>query len=365
MKNPKYNDAKQFPIKQHRFVCDNHPVLKSTAKALAKLETLVSYNESKIVEQGSVNMIQQPAKIAHRIVLSEACRASCDSLSRHLRYSSPTSKLRGHTGRDRKVVIKLSGEEKKQVVAKAKELGITDKEFVRLAFIWFSKEVKEELLTALTDSPKVPWEKLFEEWKANASPDHQSKLGKLREAHSIAYAEGHDRNRAEIDEKIAANKAWLIDNCWAKSVLRDDNGKMDWDAVTQMRLATTTEDGDDLLSIALEMTDRQEAINLLMSFELKGFTFSEEEASAVWDEHKEDALEDDEVESFFPQEVSDIKPLDMNPKYTKNLKGTQEMKRIMEDDSYLKEISARIFKERQEKEELEKSRKNESISEID
>ena len=185
-----------FPIKQHRFNTSNHPVVTITAALRAKLSTVLSANEQQMLE-AIENFLQQDENTSVRIVLHEMCRAEATSFDSFLEKSSPVSTCKGHTGRDIKQVIKLTGVEKKAVEKLAKQLKISDKEIVRLGLIWFNRGVRGETISHLENSSKISQMECFREWSKthDGSPSKLKELrGAQKENYESAKWEAIDRN---------------------------------------------------------------------------------------------------------------------------------------------------------------------------
>lgn len=187
-------------IEQHRFVTDKHPCVVSDKKRSNKLATLTTHNERQML-MGLANMTQTDQDTALRIALYEACHTDKGELQEYLQFSSPLSEHRGFQSRDKKVVVQLPKEEKQAVVALAKELGITDKELIRLALIWLVKTVRDGSTKRLTNSRKLTQKTISDEWTRNHPNRRGTTLGPLRAARDEAWTKAVDKAEQEREER--------------------------------------------------------------------------------------------------------------------------------------------------------------------
>ena len=127
-----------FPIKQHRFDTTKHPVIQSTVRCAAKMQTILSQQEELMVA-GLANCLQCNERDAVRIALYELGNDSDRQFIQSLvAASSAGSKLKGHTARNRKLSVSLPAQEKANAEELADELEMTPKELVRLAIIYLA-----------------------------------------------------------------------------------------------------------------------------------------------------------------------------------------------------------------------------------
>ena len=182
-----------FPIKQHRFDTSKHPVIQSTVRCAAKMQSLLSQQEELMVV-GLANCLQCNERNAVRIALYELLNNSDRQFVESLvPASSAVSKLKGHSSRDRKLSLSLPAQEKADVEELADELGITPKELLRLAIIHLAKGIRTEQLTRLTNTPKISQQQLAREWsRANQGEPPSARTKALKEAAAQAYKEAAD-----------------------------------------------------------------------------------------------------------------------------------------------------------------------------
>lgn len=194
-----------FPIKQHRFDTTKHPVIQSTVRCAAKMQTILSQQEELMVA-GLANCLQCNERDAVRVALYEL-RANSDRqfVDALLPASSAVSKLKGHTSRDRQLSVSLPGQEKADAEELADELGMTPKELVRLAIIYLAKGIRTEHLTKLTNTSKISQEQLARDWsKANEGKPPSERTQALKEAAKRAYDEAADLGELNDDLRYKA-----------------------------------------------------------------------------------------------------------------------------------------------------------------
>ena len=182
-----------FPIKQHRFDITKHPVIQSTVRCAAKMQTILSQQEELMVA-GLANCLQCNERDAVRIALYELGNDSDRQFIQSLvAASSAGSKLKGHTARNRKLSVSLPAQEKANAEELADELEMTPKEFVRLAIIYLAKGIRTEHLTKLTNTRKISQQQLAKEWsRANQGKPPSARTKALKETAAQAYKEAAD-----------------------------------------------------------------------------------------------------------------------------------------------------------------------------
>ena len=127
------------------------------------------------------------------------------------RYSDPKSSEKGHTGRDKRVTIKVTKAEKEAATAQAKAHGMSIKHFVRHVILLVRDQIRKGELEDLTNSSKATQQEIGKEW-AKANPDHTSKNSSLKTAWENSYEDARYRNLDEIEERIEDNKNFMMEH---------------------------------------------------------------------------------------------------------------------------------------------------------
>ena len=135
----KYNTGKTkgyFPINKWRCDASKHPVNIASEKCASSTpRALFSQQELQIVV-GLSNTLKCDEGNAVRIALYEASKSAKKAHEMAFRYARSASTEKGHEGRSSESRWKLPKTEKLAAAKAAKELGITDAEFIRLSSIW-------------------------------------------------------------------------------------------------------------------------------------------------------------------------------------------------------------------------------------
>ena len=210
------NGSNQFgnwSFTKHRFNTEKHPVITTKQLKRAKLETVLSSQEKQMLG-GLTNTLQVEENEAIRIALYEASRSVSKGVETYRRHSDPQSTLTAHRGRNKKIAVKLPGTEKIQATKAAKQIGISEREFVRLSIIWLQKSILDESICRLTNSYKISQKKLFEEWVDEVyktTDDYQSPVKNLKQAHKESYEAAELRGIEESTQLVEDIKAWGLD----------------------------------------------------------------------------------------------------------------------------------------------------------
>ena len=241
MKNKKFNHGSfgnthaYFPIKQHRYDTRLHPVHLSDEKCSAKIQLVLSHQESQMVE-GLTNILGTKEREAVRIACHEAATSVHKDAGNYLPYGSSSSRKRGHTGRNTKLALKLPNEEKKLIIEAAQELGCTEKELVRTAIIWLAKKIRDQDYNEITDSHRIGQDKLAKEWRKD-NLKTKGKLQALRLAHEVAYEEARKLGEAVDKERQLAREAMVMEmGSTIRAYKHDDDDEEggDWTVVDAM-----------------------------------------------------------------------------------------------------------------------------------
>ena len=150
-----------FP--QDRFDTSKHPINSNTDKPRFKLSCLISHQENQRLN-GLINTLQVEEREAIRIALFECCLKDGKELEPFIDQAKSTTKACGHTSRNLQLTARASEDEKKNAQAKAKELGITEKEMIRLAIIWLGAKTKDGSLKKLTNSKRLSDIECAKQW---------------------------------------------------------------------------------------------------------------------------------------------------------------------------------------------------------
>ena len=224
MATPKYNKfntgrtKNYFPLKRWRFNTDEHPVVKSKEKcASSTAKTLLSIQELQMLV-GLTNTLQCNEREAVRIALYEASRSAKKAYEMAFAGAASQSTEKAHQGRSSTRQWKLPKAEKELANKAAKELEVTDKEFLRLAIIWLRDGIRDGSIETITNCKLIPFDTEAQKWsrenpgsKAQGRTPHEG-VAKLKKAASAAYEEAGERYRARNKAKWETRKAYLMEN---------------------------------------------------------------------------------------------------------------------------------------------------------
>ena len=198
---------KNYPIKNFTFDTDkspSHPVLESTNVCTHRLGALWTQQEELMVD-GLSHWLICERRQAVRIALFEVGLRSYEDIENIIPFAQSGSNKQGHTCRDREKTISLPREEKEQAIKKAKEFGLTDKTYLRLAVIWLAKGIKNETITKITnckrkDSTYKGRLALRQEWSRN-NQGTESKIKPLIEAQKKGKDKSDELKEARYKER--------------------------------------------------------------------------------------------------------------------------------------------------------------------
>ncbi|MDC3009088.1 hypothetical protein OA002_02990 [bacterium] len=227
MSTPKYNKFNTgrtkgyFPLKRWRFNTEQHPVIKSKDRcASSTAKTLLSTQEQQMLV-GLTNTLQCNEREAVRIALHEASGSAMRAHEKAFRYAASESSDKGHQGRSSAKQWKLPKAEKELAVKAAKELGITDKEFLRLAIIWLQTGIRDGSVETITNCKLIPFDTEAKKWsRENPGSEAQGRtphegVAKLKKAARAAYEEAGRRYRARNKDRWETRKSYLMENGFA------------------------------------------------------------------------------------------------------------------------------------------------------
>ena len=142
-------------------------------------------------------------------------------------HSPSVAADKAHQGRSSLKQWKLPKKEKDESEKAAKELDITNQEFLRLAIIWLQRGIRDDKngITKLTNSKLIPFDTAAKEWsRENQGKPPSADVAKLKKARDIAWEEAGERNRSINKEKWDSRKAYLRENGFA--IPPDEDGKL-------------------------------------------------------------------------------------------------------------------------------------------
>ena len=222
-----------FPFPKYLFKTENHPIRLSAEKCSSAIEALFSPQEIQMLE-GLTNSLQCDERETVRIALYEAARKASEVYEGYFECARWDTGIRGHTARSRKGKWSLPKIEKEEASLAAKQLKISDKEFLRIAIIWLARGIKNESIIRLSKSPRIPKDEVAMQWSRDNRGKPLSEAVKiLKDARDNVKAlsdyiyekkqdEGfreYESNRSkpsdlkqieeeELIEEIAANESW-------------------------------------------------------------------------------------------------------------------------------------------------------------
>jgi len=236
-KKNKYNTSTKtkdwFPFPKYLFETAKHPILLSIDKCSSSIEALFCQQELEQIN-GLTNALQCSQRDAVRIALFEAIRAAQAAHEESYEKARSGSTIKGHEGRSSPKRFNLPKAEKEAVEKAAKQLGITNKEFLRIAVIWLEDGIKQEAIIRVTNSKRINKDDVAMAWsRANkAKPPCQS-TARLKAARDKAYNEAAKRGQ-EHDEELYAERGRMMDklnNSGLGRTLQDKDGNLDLSVV--------------------------------------------------------------------------------------------------------------------------------------
>ena len=313
MNQPKYkkfNTGKTkdyFPLLRWRFNADDHPVIQSAEKcASSTAKSMFSIQELQMLV-GLTNTLQCKEREAVRIALYEAAKSAEKAHETAFTCAASQSTEKGHQGRSSLKQWKLPKTEKQIAIDAAKELGISDSEFIRMAIIWLQRGIRNGTIDVLTNSQLIPFDAVAQQWsrdnpgsKTQGRAPH-SGVAKLKEVARAAYEEAGRVYRQRNQENWARRKTYLMENGY--QLPPDDDSSFDklgsLDALIEIQEAENFE------------RIIQEQIEKLRLREREAFDYrwleiipdiTQKELDWLWDEQVEDAKEQAQLE----EQINDL-----------------------------------------------------------
>ncbi|MDA9700178.1 hypothetical protein N9U74_03335 [Synechococcus sp. AH-736-M02] len=164
---------------------------------------------------GLTNTLQCKEREAVRIALYEAVRSASKAYELAFGYADSKATDKAHQGRSSVKQWKLPKQEKDESEKAAKELGITNQEFLRLAIIWLQRGIRDDNdgIENLANIKLIPFDTDANKWsRENSGKPPSAAVAKLKKARDIAYEEAGERNRRINKAKWDARKAYLLEN---------------------------------------------------------------------------------------------------------------------------------------------------------
>ena len=285
-KNNKFNANTKtkgfFPFPKYLFKTENHPVRQSTLKCSSSVEAALSVQETQMID-GMTASLQCNEREAIRIALYEATKRASEAYEGYFECARWDTQKRGHTARSRKGKWSLPKIEQEEASLAAKQLKLSDKEFLRVAIIWLARGIKNESIIRLSKSPRIPKDEVAMQWSRDNRGNPISEAVKiLKDARDDAKAlsdyifekkqdEGfreYESNRSkpsdlkqieeeELIEEIAANESW------EKSFLEDNPDASDMEFLIRCKMREYQCDYEDAkMFVEGEMEDMEQLAKL-------------------------------------------------------------------------------------------------------
>ena len=173
MTTPKHNKFSKgktsgfFPFNQWRFITDNHPVITSKEKCSSKTAKAIFSTQELQMLDGLANMFQCDEREAIRIALYEASKSASEAYELAFRFADTKATDKAHQGRSSKKQWNLPKSEKDKASQAAKEIEITDAEFIRLAIIWLRNGIRSDSIKKLANSKRIAQDNVARQWSRN------------------------------------------------------------------------------------------------------------------------------------------------------------------------------------------------------
>ena len=189
-KDRKFNTGKSqdyFPFPRRRFKTENHPIIQSKEKCASSTTKTKFSTQELLMLEGLTNSLQCDEREAVRIALYETSRSSSEAYKSAFEYAMAGATGKAHQGRFSYKQWKLPKTEKDQAESTAKELGISNQEFVRLAIIWLQIGIRDGDIKRLTKSKRIPIDTVARQWsRANQGKPPNETVAKFKEARDNA-----------------------------------------------------------------------------------------------------------------------------------------------------------------------------------
>ena len=271
-----------WPFKQIRIDCSNHPVLTQTDKCAFRLSAMWSQQEELMVK-GLSNSLQVDPRQAIRIALYETSRSAQDAFNSSYIYASNASKERGHTSRYKAGSISVTKQDKQDAQKAAGALGITDKEFIRLSIIYVSKGIRDNSVR-ITKSKKRSQLELRKEW-SKENVGKESTIKPLLEAQKEALQRKEDEEYFNFKEKEKRKE-------WERTVGKEEKG-LSYEAFNLLHQPDPFEEWIREIADKENLSAYEEEI-----LRYESFGITREEAEQFIKEEEEDQMTDEELDEL-------------------------------------------------------------------
>ena len=170
-----------FFIRKYLVDTSKHPIIQSRKTCKFRLKTLISQQEENMLI-GLTNTLQCNRREAIRIAFYEACRRGSKAVKECVPYASRYSKDKAHVGRSRPLTVALPNSEKQELLKLAKELGMSEKEVFRIAFIWLQYGFRYNTITRIENCHIISQDRIAREWsRANRGLPPNPRTAKLKQ----------------------------------------------------------------------------------------------------------------------------------------------------------------------------------------
>ena len=151
---------------------------------------------------GLANMLQCDEREAIRIALYEASRSAPVAHELAFRYADTKATDKAHQGRSSAKQWNLPKSEKDKASKAAKEIGIADAEFIRLAIIWLRNGIRSDSIRKLANSKRIAQDDVARQWsRDNQGKPPSQQVASLKKAKMEAQALLDYMNEIKIDEQ--------------------------------------------------------------------------------------------------------------------------------------------------------------------
>ena len=221
--NKKFNRTSKrtawFPITQHRYNTEKHPVITTDDKVTSHIEVKTARIERQIIE-GLSNILQCPEREAIRIAIYELNKSDGTYATGFRDKARSGSEVDKYKTRSQSQRYYLTAAEKALVVELGKSFDMTTSEIVRLAINWLANAIRDGRVYHLTKSRKIGQAKLADDWRKEARKEGKqpTKLQPLKTANEKALFDAQQRASEKYDER----GEWLNNHPQERKLLGED-----------------------------------------------------------------------------------------------------------------------------------------------
>ena len=258
---------------------------------------------------GLTNTLQCNEREAVRIALYEASRSGEKPYEMAFEGASSQSTEKAHQGRSLLKQWKLPKQEKERAAQAAKDLRITDKEFLRLSIIWLQSGIRDNSIKELSNCKLIPFGTEAKKWsRENPGSEAQGRtphpgIAKLKQAASAAHERAGEIYRQRNEAKWATRKAYLMENGFVISPDEDQQQRISsLDALIEIQEADNFQRFVDAEIEKLRLHER-EAFELRWLKKIPDLT--RKEIDVLWEqelaEAKEIAESDEQIDELMEE----------------------------------------------------------------